>query len=168
MRRERDLAAAVLAACRARGIMLASAESCTGGLIAAALTALPGASDVFDRGFSTYSYASKTELLGVPPAMLNVYGAVSEPVARAMAEGAVAASKAGVAVAVTGVAGPGGTEAKPEGLVHFACAMRGGGTEHERHALGALGRDTVRARSVGIALGLVLRCLGAETCPISS
>ncbi|MEM8740360.1 MAG: nicotinamide-nucleotide amidohydrolase family protein [Pseudomonadota bacterium] len=161
MTSERALAAAVLAACRARGIMLATAESCTGGLVAAALTAIPGASDVVDRGFVTYSYPSKTALLGVPNAMLTEFGAVSEPVARAMAEGALAVSAAGVAVAVTGVAGPGASEAKPEGLVHFACATSAGPTLHVRHEFGALGRDTVRSLSVRTALSLLLTALGS-------
>lgn len=118
-----DAARRLLAAARARGLMIVTAESCTGGLVSAALTAIPGSSDAFDRGFVTYSYPAKTGMLGVPPEMLAAHGAVSEPVARAMAAGALHASGAGLAVAVTGVAGPGGSEAKPEGLVWFATAV---------------------------------------------
>lgn len=152
------LAEQVLQAARARGVMLATAESCTGGLVCAALTEIPGASDVIDRGFVTYSYAAKTELLGVPEAMLRAHGAVSAPVARAMAEGALARSRARVAVAVTGVAGPGASEAKPEGLVHFAAASARG-TLHLRREFGPLGRARVRAASVDQALRLILQAL---------
>jgi nicotinamide-nucleotide amidase len=149
-------AAAVLEACRAAGLMLATAESCTGGMVAAALTDVPGSSNVVERGFVTYSNAAKTDLLGVPAALIARHGAVSEPVARAMAEGALARSPADLAIAVTGVAGPGGgTRAKPEGLVHFACARRGRATRHARVAFGALGRAEVRARSVGQALAML-------------
>ncbi len=120
-------AEALLSVLRARGQLVATAESCTGGLIAAALTAVAGSSDVVDRGFVTYSNAAKTELLGVPAALIEAHGAVSEAVARAMAEGTVARSPAALAVAVTGVAGPGGgTAAKPVGLVWFGLARRGG------------------------------------------
>ncbi len=125
------------------------------GSSSAALTAIPGSSDVFDRGFVTYSYPAKVAMLGVPQALLTEHGAVSEPVARAMAEGALAASDADVAVAVTGVAGPGASEAKPEGLVWFATA-----TADETRAEGAssapIGRARVRARSVETALELAL------------
>jgi len=153
----RALAAQVLDACRARGLMLATAESCTGGLVAVALTDIPGSSDVVERGFVTYSNEAKAEMLGVPLPLIEAHGAVSEPVARAMAEGALAHSRAQLAVAVTGVAGPGGgTAAKPEGLVHFACARRDTPTAHARIALGALGRDRVRAASVIQALGMLL------------
>ncbi len=120
-------AAEVLDACRAAGLMVATAESCTGGLVAAALTALPGSSEMMERGFVTYSNAAKTEMLGVPAALIERDGAVSEAVARAMAEGALHRSAAALAVAVTGIAGPGGgSAAKPVGLVWFACARRGG------------------------------------------
>ncbi len=116
----------VLAACRAAGLKLATAESCTGGLVAAALTAIAGSSDVVERGFVTYSNAAKTELLGVPAELIAADGAVSEAVARAMAEGALARSRADIAVSVTGVAGPGGgTATKPVGLVWFGLARRG-------------------------------------------
>ena len=116
----------LLAALRSRAMKLATAESCTGGLIAAALTHVPGSSDVVDRGFVTYSNEAKTEMLGVPPALIAAHGAVSQPVAAAMAEGAVARSNADIAVSVTGVAGPGGgSPDKPVGLVWFGCARRG-------------------------------------------
>jgi nicotinamide-nucleotide amidase len=149
-------AAAVLEACRAAGLTLATAESCTGGLVAAALTEVPGSSDVVERGFVTYSNTAKTDLLGVPPDLIARHGAVSEPVARAMAEGALARSPADLAVAVTGIAGPGGgTAAKPEGLVHFACARRQCATRHLRVEFGPLGRAEVRARSVAQALAML-------------
>ncbi len=162
-----DLARRLLAAARARGLMIATAESCTGGLVSGALTAIPGASDAFDRGFVTYSYPAKTELLGVPPEMLAAHGAVSEPVARAMAAGALRASSAGLAVAVTGVAGPGGSETKPEGLVWFATAVAAGSgnapiVHAEHRAFGPLGRDRVRAQSVETALTLALRALSGN------
>lgn len=151
-----DLAASVLEACRRAGLTVATAESCTGGMVAAALTDIPGSSDVVERGFVTYSNAAKTELLGVPAGTIATHGAVSEPVARAMAEGALAHSPAGLAVAITGVAGPGGgTAAKPEGLVHFACARRGRRTVHARIEFGAIGRAAVRARSVEQALAML-------------
>ncbi len=151
----RDLARAVLETARDRGWMVATAESCTGGMVSAALTEVPGSSDVFDRGFVTYSYAAKTAMLGVPEAMLRAHGAVSEEVARAMATGALEASGAGLAVAITGVAGPGASEAKPEGLVWFAVAVPGR-VEAERRDFGPLGRAEVRARSTFTALELLL------------
>lgn len=149
----------VLAAFRASGATLCTAESCTGGMIAAALTDPPGASHVLDRGFVTYSNAAKIELLGVPAEYLEKFGAVSEPVARAMADGALARCPADVAVSVTGVAGPGGTPQKPEGLVHFACACRWDQTVHLKREFGQLGRDLVRSASVQTALGLLLDVL---------
>ena len=148
-------AAALLDACRARGWMLATAESCTGGLIAATLTAIAGASDVVDCGFVTYSNDSKLELLGVPGAMLAEHGAVSEPVVRAMAEGALARSRAALAIAVTGIAGPGGSSAdKPVGLVWFGLARRGSPAETERHVFPG-DRDAVRRAAVERALTLL-------------
>ena len=148
-------AAAVLAACRAAGLMVATAESCTGGLVAAALTAVAGSSDVVERGFVTYSNRAKTEMLGVPPALLAAHGAVSAPVARAMAEGALAHSAAQVAVAVTGIAGPGGgTPDKPVGLVHFACA-RAGQPTRVRHEVFAGDRDAVRRQAARLALTML-------------
>lgn len=155
------LASEVLEACRAAGLMAATAESCTGGMVAAALTDIPGSSDVVERGFVTYSNEAKAGMLGVPMDMIVEHGAVSEPVARAMAEGALEHSRAGVAVAITGVAGPGGGSVeKPEGLVHFACARKGVETEHARIAFGALGRAEVRRRSVGQALDMLLQMAG--------
>lgn len=151
------LAAEVLETCRARGLVLATAESCTGGMVAAALTDVPGSSDVVERGFVTYSNAAKTDLLGVPSELIDLHGAVSEPVARAMAEGALVRSPVDLAVAVTGIAGPGGgSEAKPEGLVHFAAARQGFRTLHRRHEFGAAGRDAVRIAAVEAALRLLL------------
>jgi nicotinamide-nucleotide amidase len=148
-------AAALLDACRARGIMLATAESCTGGLIAAALTAIAGSSDVVDRGFVTYSNEAKQELLSVPAELLAAHGAVSEPVARAMAEGALARSRARRAISVTGVAGPGGgTAAKPVGLVWFGLARRDGPTETHRHIFPG-DRTAIRAASVSVALATI-------------
>jgi len=121
-----DAATALLAVCRARGLMLATAESCTGGLIAAVLTEVAGSSDVVDRGFVTYSNAAKTVMLGVDPALIAAHGAVSAPVAAAMAEGALARSDAALTIAVTGVAGPGGGSVeKPVGTVWFGLAARG-------------------------------------------
>jgi nicotinamide-nucleotide amidase len=154
-----DQARRVIEAARAAGWRLATAESCTGGLVSAAITAIPGSSDVFDRGFVTYSYPSKVAMLGVPQLLLTEHGAVSEPVVRAMAVGALAASDADVAVAVTGVAGPGGSEEKPEGLVWFATATA---TDVRclKREFGPLGRAIVRARSVETALDLMLQALG--------
>jgi nicotinamide-nucleotide amidase len=153
------LARDVLAAARARGWHIVTAESCTGGLVSGALTDVAGSSDVFDRGFVTYSYPAKNAMLGVPEAMLRAHGAVSEEVARAMAEGAIAASGADLAVAVTGVAGPGASEAKPEGLVWFAVATVAG-SEAVRREFGPRGRAEVRARSVAVALELLLQARG--------
>jgi len=147
----------VLEACRAQKLMLATAESCTGGMIAAALTEIAGSSEVVERGFVTYSNEAKAELLGVPMAMIAVNGAVSEPVARAMAEGAVRNSRAQIAVSVTGIAGPGGgTPTKPVGLVHIACTREGADTIHAAYRFKG-GRAVVRAQSVAAALDMVLR-----------
>lgn len=149
-------AVAVLDAFRARGWTLATAESCTGGLVAGALTEVPGSSDVVDRGFVTYSNAAKMAMLGVPEATLAAHGAVSEETARAMAEGARKAAGVDAAVAITGVAGPGGgSAAKPVGLVHFACARRDGTTVHREKRLGEIGRAEVRRLSVLQALDLL-------------
>ncbi len=154
-------AAELLAAARAAGATLATAESCTAGLVAAALTDPAGASDVFDRGFVTYSNAAKIEALGVDPALIDRHGAVSEPVARAMADGAIARSSATFGVAVTGIAGPGGgTAAKPEGRVCFAVARRGGPTLVETVEFGARGRAAVRQASVAHALALLRQAVG--------
>lgn len=150
-----EQAAALLAGCRARGWRIATAESCTGGLIAAALTAIPGASDVVDRGFVTYSNEAKMELLGVPQAMLTAHGAISEPVVRAMAEGALARSRAAITIAVTGVAGPGGGSVeKPVGLVWFGLAQRGQELHSEKLVFPG-DRSSVRAATVAHAFGLI-------------
>jgi nicotinamide-nucleotide amidase len=156
-----DLAARWVApladALRARSFRLATAESCTGGLIAATCTALAGSSDWFERGFVTYSNAAKSEQLGVPAALIAQHGAVSEPVARAMAEGALAHSPADIAVAVTGIAGPGGaTPGKPVGLVWLATAQRGATTHAEALQLPG-DRADIRARTVAIALERLLQ-----------
>ena len=155
-----NLARDVVAASIRRGVVLATAESCTGGLVAGALTAIPGSSAVLDRGFVTYSNAAKSGMIGVPADLIVAHGAVSEPVARAMAEGAVAHSDATLAVSITGIAGPGGGSAeKPVGLVHFA-AHDASGTVHAEHRFGALGREGIRLASVRVALGLLLDRLG--------
>jgi nicotinamide-nucleotide amidase len=154
-------AEALLDHLRKRGLKLAAAESCTGGLLTALLTEIAGSSDVVERCFVTYSNAAKHEMLGVPEAMLAKHGAVSEPVARAMADGALANSAADVAVAVTGIAGPGGgTATKPVGLVHFAAARRGGGVLHRECRFGDIGRSEVRIASVREALQLFSRAAG--------
>lgn len=152
----RDRAARVLDACRSRGLKVATAESCTGGLVAGALTEVPGSSDVLDRGFITYSNAAKEAMLGVPAATLERHGAVSRETAEAMAAGALAMSDADLAVAITGVAGPGGGSAeKPIGLVHFAAAARGGRRVHREKRYGDIGRSAVRAQSVAEALAML-------------
>jgi nicotinamide-nucleotide amidase len=150
---------AILAAARAKGWHIAIAESCTGGMVAAALTDIPGSSDVVDRGFVTYSNAAKVAMLGVRPATLAAHGAVSEDVAREMAEGALAHSMADLAVAITGIAGPGGSEYKPEGRVCFGLAVRGAPTLAETVDFGALGRAQVRAAARDHALDLMERAL---------
>jgi nicotinamide-nucleotide amidase len=149
-------AARLLQAFRVAGKRLVTAESCTGGLIAALLTEIPGASDVLERGFVTYSDAAKQEDLGVPADVLAAHGAVSEAVARAMAEGALAQSHADVGVSVTGIAGPsGGSVEKPIGLVHLAAARSGGGTLHRQCRFGDIGRERIRIDSVEVALSLL-------------
>jgi nicotinamide-nucleotide amidase len=159
--RTRALATEVVKACETRGLMIATAESCTGGMVAAALTDIPGSSAVVERGFVTYSNDAKVECLGVRMSLIDAHGAVSEPVARAMAEGALANSRADITVAITGIAGPGGGSVeKPEGLVHFACARRGGDTVHTRIGFGAIGRDQVRMASVSQALEMLLAAAG--------
>jgi nicotinamide-nucleotide amidase len=150
------LARQVIETAAARGLVLVTAESCTGGLVAGALTAIAGSSAVVERGFVTYSNASKTDLLAVPADLIEAHGAVSEPVARAMARGALAGSGADLSVSVTGVAGPGGgTAEKPVGLVHFS-AVGPSGEIHAMHRFGDIGRDQVRLASVRVALGLLL------------
>lgn len=155
----RDLAISVLDAARAQDVMVATAESCTGGMVAAALTDIPGSSAVVERGFVTYTNAAKTEMLGVPAPLIDTHGAVSEEVARAMAEGALARSHAALAVSITGIAGPGGSEFKPEGRVCFGVARRGRDTRTETIEFGARGRDAVRAAARDHALTLLLDAL---------
>lgn len=154
------LAAEILKAARARGVTIATAESCTGGLIAGALTDVPGSSDAFDRGFVTYSNTAKQQMLGVRPETLSAHGAVSEEIASEMAIGALRHSTAGIAVSVTGIAGPGGSEHKPEGRVCFGIAQAFG-TRTETVEFGAIGRHRVRAASVEHALRLLLDALRA-------
>jgi len=151
-------AAAVLAACRAKGLVIATAESCTGGLISAALTAVPGSSDVVERGFVTYSNEAKVEMLGVPPDLIERFGAVSEAVAVAMAEGALRRSRASLAIAVTGIAGPSGASTdKPVGLVHLAALTSSGGNLNVERQFGTVGREEIRKRSVTQALEMLRR-----------
>ncbi|WP_103333447.1 CinA family protein [Pseudotabrizicola formosa] len=152
-------AAQILALARARGIRIATAESCTGGLIAGALTEVAGSSDVFDRGFVTYSNAAKTEMLGVQSQTLTDFGAVSEEVAREMAQGALLRARVGLAVSVTGIAGPGGSEVKPEGRVCFGLAHTGQEVITETVEFGAIGRAQVRQATVAHALVLLDRAL---------
>lgn len=149
----------ILQAARNSGLMIATAESCTGGMVAAALTDVAGSSDVFDRGFVTYSNAAKQEMLGVCATTLADHGAVSEAVAREMAEGALANSRAAIAVSITGIAGPGGSEFKPEGRVCFGLARKGHKTRVETVEFGALGRGRVRAAARGRALALLAEAL---------
>ena len=158
------LARAVLSAARAHGMTIATAESCTGGLVAGTLTSIAGSSDVFDRGFVTYSNAAKTTMLGVPAALIDDMGAVSAEVAAAMALGALKVSGASLVVSITGVAGPGGgTERKPVGLVHFACAASDGRVHRmERRYNEGLGRTGIRRAAVRDAL-LLLKELAEGT-----
>lgn len=159
------LADDILTLARARGVMIAAAESCTGGMVAAAITDVAGSSTVFDRGFVTYSNAAKEAMLGVRPATLAAHGAVSEEVAAEMAAGAVAHSQAQVAVSTTGIAGPGGSEFKPEGRVCFGIATPDG-LRTETVEFGALGRAKVRVAARDHALGLLLRALSEA--PVSA
>jgi len=153
-------AAPLLQALQARNLTLATVESCTGGLVSAALTAVPGSSATVLAGYVTYSNAAKQRMLGVPEAMLAEFGAVSEPVARAMAEGALRDSGADLAVSITGIAGPGGaTPGKPVGLVHFGAARRGGATL-TRHQVFPGDRDAVRGASVAMAFRLLREVAG--------
>ena len=151
----------LLAICRVAKLRVATAESCTGGLITACLTEIPGSSDVIERGFVTYANDAKTDMLGVPEDMLRHFGAVSEPVARAMAEGVLAHSPVELALSVTGIAGPGGeSDDKPLGLVHLACARRRADGEihtlHARHVFPG-DRSEIRLNSVSAALALLMQ-----------
>ena len=157
------LAAQVGEMLKSRGFMLATAESCTGGGVAQAVTDIPGSSDWFERGFVTYANQAKVEMLGVDPQTLRLHGAVSEATVREMAEGALLHSHADIALAVSGIAGPGGgTAAKPVGTVWFAWARRGGGTDARKYLLGG-GRAEVREQSVRIALQGLLDFAGQQT-----
>ena len=149
----------LLSCARAVNTVIATAESCTGGLIAGAITNAAGSSDIFDRGFVTYSNEAKEAMLGVRRGTLAAHGAVSEEVAKEMAEGALAHSNAQLAVAVTGIAGPGGSEKKPEGRVCFGLAQDGRATMTETVEFGVLGRDTVRQASVDHALDILINRL---------
>lgn len=150
----------LLARFRRAGLRLATAESCTGGMVSAVLTEIAGSSDVVERGFVTYSNEAKAELLGVPLALIQAKGAVSDEVARAMAAGALAGSRADVAVSVTGIAGPGGaTPTKPVGLVHFAAQRRDAPALSARHVFPG-DRAQVRRASVETALALLLQAAG--------
>jgi nicotinamide-nucleotide amidase len=158
----RRMARRVLDLCRARGLHVATAESCTGGLVAGALTEIAGSSDVVDRGFVTYSNEAKQAMLGVPLSTLKRYGAVSSETAAAMTKGALKNSLADIAVSITGIAGPGGgSKEKPVGLVHFAAARRGGKLLAQRRLYGNIGRRRVRALSVAQALAM-LEALAAK------
>jgi len=153
-----NIAAQILDIGMQKGIMIACAESCTGGLLAAALTDLPGSSAIFDRGFVTYTNAAKTRMLGVSEQTLTDHGAVSEQVAHEMAAGALAGSDAQIAVSITGIAGPGGSDHKPEGRVCFGWADAHG-VHTQTVDFGALGRAKVRAAARDHALGLILAAL---------
>ena len=155
-------AVALLDLCKARKLMVATAESCTGGLLTATLTDIPGSSAVVDRGFVTYTNEAKHQMLGVPTATLEQHGAVSRETAEAMARGALAQAHADLAVSVTGIAGPGGaTPGKPIGLVHFAAASRNGRLLHHERKFGDIGRGEVRRRSVLQALAMLRELAGA-------
>ncbi len=155
---DREILAAaekLLTLCREKKLTIVTAESCTGGLVAGAMTEIPGSSDVVERGFVTYSNAAKETVLGVPARIFHIYGAVSQECARAMAEGALKASPADIAVSITGIAGPGGgSPAKPVGLVHFAATRRSGNMLHREMRYGDLGRSEIRRRAVLTALTL--------------
>ncbi|RWC40431.1 MAG: CinA family protein [Mesorhizobium sp.] len=156
-----EVANALLQACQKRGIMLATAESCTGGMIIAALTDIAGSSAVVDRGFITYSNEAKMDMLGVSAATLDAHGAVSRETAIEMAKGALARSRAGLILAVTGIAGPGGGSAdKPVGLVWFGVALAGRPTIAERQLFVDKGRDFIRRETVRHALELGLQAFG--------
>lgn len=151
----------ILALAQAKGLMIATAESCTGGMVAAALTDIPGSSVVVERGFVTYSNTSKKEMLGVSESSLTTHGAVSERVAEEMADGALRYSAAQIAVSITGIAGPGGSEHKPEGRVCFGLARLGQQTLTETVEFGPLGRSAVRERARNHALEMIFISLNA-------
>ena len=160
-----EQARALLALCRSKKLRIATAESCTGGLVAATLTEIPGSSDVVERGFVTYTNEAKQTMLGVPATTLAAFGAVSKETAEAMAKGALVHSPAELAVSITGIAGPGGaTPGKPVGLVHFAACSRRGSMLLREQRYGDIGRADVRKASVGEALAM-LRALAEEASP---
>jgi len=162
MGRHAEQAAALLDLCRSKRLRIATAESCTGGLVAATLTGIAGSSDVFERGFVTYSNEAKQSMLGVDAAILAQFGAVSRQTAEAMVSGALAHSPADLAVSITGIAGPGGaTPGKPVGLVHFAACARGGRPIHREQRFGDIGRSAVRDACVADALAM-LRALAEQ------
>jgi nicotinamide-nucleotide amidase len=155
-RETEDAATALLELCKSKKLMVATAESCTGGLVAGALTDIAGSSAVVDRGFITYTDAAKHQMLGVPTATIERHGAVSRETAEAMARGALGHANADIAVSITGIAGPGGGSAdKPVGLVHFAAASRNGDLIHRERRFGDIGRGEVRRRSVLQALSML-------------
>ncbi len=155
-----EQAAILLDRCRKAGLMIATAESCTGGLIAAAFTEIPGSSDVFERGFVTYSNEAKSDMLGIDQNLIATEGAVSEATARAMAEGAIANSNANLSIAVTGIAGPGGgTPDKPVGLVHLAAARLGHDIVHLEMRIGNQSRHDIRQHTILSALALLNKAL---------
>ena len=155
-----DLAREVLDKARAQKLKIVTAESCTGGLVAMLLTDIGGSSDVFERGFVTYSNEAKTESIGVSSALIAAHGAVSEPVARAMAEGAVRHAHAQIGIGITGIAGPGGGAAdKPVGLVHIAVYRKNNGTRHGRFLFGELSRREIREKAARDALMLVMQAM---------
>ena len=162
----RRAASRVLERCRAHGLTVATAESCTGGLVAGTLTEIAGSSEVVDRGFVTYSDAAKEAMLGVPAAILKRHGAVSRETAEAMATGTLAHAPVDLAVAITGIAGPGGGSAdKPVGLVHFAAAARDGRLIHREKRFGDVGRSEVRLRAVAEALAMLEELAGEAAAP---
>lgn len=152
-----ELAREVVALCTEKNVMVATAESCTGGLVSAAISEIPGASQVLERGFVTYSDQSKMEMLGVMPITLRQYGAVSKDVSLEMAHGAMSRSEAGISVSVTGIAGPtGGTTGKPVGLVHFGGRHYKGALIHREMNFGDIGRHAIRMASVEVALEMII------------
>jgi nicotinamide-nucleotide amidase len=158
-----EMARALIDLCRAKKLSIATAESCTGGLVAATVTEIPGSSDVFDRGFVTYSNDAKQAMLGVPVDALATFGAVSRETAETMASGALARAGVDLAVSITGIAGPGGAlPGKPIGLVHFAATSRGGGLLHQERRFGDIGRAQVRLASVAVALAMLRQLAETE------
>ncbi len=159
----RERAVSLLDLCKSRHLTISTAESCTGGLLAAALTDIPGSSAVVDRGFVTYTNESKQQMIGVPAPTIEKYGAVSRETAEAMAKGTLAHTPADLAVSITGIAGPSGaTPGKPVGLVHFAAASRGGRMIHHEGKFGDIGRSEVRRKSVLQAMAMLTELAETE------